>query len=145
LVCGAYNSDRIPFGRAADVEATPVPLDDCIVALASVIGGALVIGWLWLRTESIWMVALAHRALNNWGQYAFKFMDDGGAGGQPRDMLVLAAGGLALVAVGSLPLAIGRASERALGTARAAPGGSRGLIRHSSAQVCVAENTREED
>src|SRR6478736_583893 len=32
----------------------------------------LIIGWLWLRTKSIWIVALTHGALNNWGQYAFK-------------------------------------------------------------------------
>jgi membrane protease YdiL (CAAX protease family) len=36
----------------------------------------LIIGWLWLRTESIWLVAIAHGALNNWGQYAFKYMKD---------------------------------------------------------------------
>jgi membrane protease YdiL (CAAX protease family) len=35
----------------------------------------LVIGWLWLRTESIWIVSLAHGALNNWGQYALKYME----------------------------------------------------------------------
>jgi membrane protease YdiL (CAAX protease family) len=32
----------------------------------------LIIGWLFVRTESIWIAALAHGALNNWGQYAFK-------------------------------------------------------------------------
>jgi CAAX protease family protein len=32
----------------------------------------LIIGWLWLRTESIWIAAIAHGALNNWGQYAFQ-------------------------------------------------------------------------
>jgi hypothetical protein len=48
------------------------------------------------------MVALAHGALNNWGQYAFKFM----AGpGQLQDGAVLAAGGLALLAVGTVLLA----------------------------------------
>jgi hypothetical protein len=48
------------------------------------------------------MVALAHGALNNWGQYAFKFM----AGpGQLHEGTVLAAGGLALLAVGSVLLA----------------------------------------
>jgi len=66
------------------------------------IGAGLVIGWLWIRTESLWMVALAHGALNNWGQYAFKFMGDEGSGGEPRDMLVLAAGGLAVLGVGIL-------------------------------------------
>jgi membrane protease YdiL (CAAX protease family) len=29
----------------------------------------LIPGWLWLRTESIWLVAIAHGALNNRGQY----------------------------------------------------------------------------
>jgi membrane protease YdiL (CAAX protease family) len=68
------------------------------------IGAGLIIGWLWLQTESIWLAALAHGALNNWGQYAFKFMDDAGPGGEARDMLVLAAGGLALIGVGALLL-----------------------------------------
>lgn len=38
------------------------------------------IGRLWVRTESLWIAALTHGALNNWGQYAFKFMDDEGTG-----------------------------------------------------------------
>jgi len=74
------------------------------------IGAGLVIGWLWVRTESIWMVGLAHGALNNWGQYAFKFMQDEGPGGQPRDMVILGAGGLAVIAVGSLLVARGLSS-----------------------------------
>ena len=36
----------------------------------------LIIGWLFVRTESIWIAALAHGALNNWGQYAFKYMKE---------------------------------------------------------------------
>ena len=36
----------------------------------------LIIGWLWLRTESIWIVSLAHGSLNALGQYAFKYMKD---------------------------------------------------------------------
>lgn len=36
----------------------------------------LVLGWLWVRTESIWIVAIAHGSLNNWGQYAFKYVND---------------------------------------------------------------------
>lgn len=74
------------------------------------IGAGLVIGWLWVRTQSIWIVALAHGALNNWGQYAFKLMEDGGPGGQPRDMMILGAGGLAVLAVGSLLVARGLSS-----------------------------------
>ena len=41
-----------------------------ILALTTPLGifaAGLVIGWLWVRTESIWIVALAHGALNNWG------------------------------------------------------------------------------
>ena len=76
-----------------------------------IIGEGLVIGWLWVRTESIWIVALAHGALNNWGQYAFKFMQDGGPGGQPLDMVILGAGGLAVLAIGSLMVARGLSSD----------------------------------
>lgn len=38
------------------------------------IGLGIVLGWLWLRTRSIWMVTLAHASMNNWGQYAYKYM-----------------------------------------------------------------------
>ena len=62
----------------------------------------LIIGWLWLRTESIWLAAIAHGAMNNWGQYAFKYMNDSGAPG--TDVAVLAAGSAALLVVGALLL-----------------------------------------
>lgn len=41
-----------------------------------IIGAGIVISWFWLRTKSIWIVSIAHGALNNWGQYAFKYMQD---------------------------------------------------------------------
>jgi len=41
-----------------------------------IFGAGLVISWLWIKTKSIWIVSFAHGALNNWGQYAFKFMQD---------------------------------------------------------------------
>jgi membrane protease YdiL (CAAX protease family) len=41
-----------------------------------IFGAGLVISWLWARTKSIWIVSFAHGALNNWGQYAFKYMQD---------------------------------------------------------------------
>lgn len=62
------------------------------------LSAGLILGWLWLRTESIWLVAIAHGALNNWGQYAFKYMEDSGM--PDRDLAVLSAGSLALFAVG---------------------------------------------
>jgi hypothetical protein len=44
-----------------------------------IFAAGLVIDWLWLKTESIRIVSLAHGALNNWGQYAFKYMQFGKA------------------------------------------------------------------
>jgi len=78
-----------PHGVSAGWTALVVPL--------GIFGSGLVIGWLWLRTESLWIAASAHGALNNWGQYAFKFVS---GEGQP-DGLVLASGGLALIALGT--------------------------------------------
>jgi membrane protease YdiL (CAAX protease family) len=66
----------------------------------AIFGPGLVIGWLWLRTRSIWIVSLAHGALNNWGQYAFKYMQDTDA----DETIVLIAGGAALAVVGGLLL-----------------------------------------
>jgi membrane protease YdiL (CAAX protease family) len=54
----------------------------------------LILGWLWLRTESIWLVSIAHGALNNWGQYAFEYMKDSGNVG--KDALALGGGFLAV-------------------------------------------------
>jgi membrane protease YdiL (CAAX protease family) len=66
-----------------------------------VIAIGLVIGWLWVRTESIWIVALAHGAFNNWGQYAFKYMREFTT---PDPAAVLSAGFVGLYGVGILLL-----------------------------------------
>lgn len=82
------------------------------VALGVPIGtvaAGLVIGWLWIRTESIWIVAIAHGALNNWGQYAFKYMDDFTT---PDQRVVLAVGYLALYCLGAILLTFGLPSSR---------------------------------
>ena len=63
-------------------------------------GAGLVIGWLWLKTESIWIVSLAHGSLNNWGQYAFKYMQLV----QAPDLIVGSAGALAVLALGAFLL-----------------------------------------
>jgi hypothetical protein len=70
-------------------------------------GAGLVIGWFWMRTRSIWIVSLAHGALNDWGQYAFKFMKDVpisvlGTLYRSYDTIVLASRSLALVVLGVL-------------------------------------------
>lgn len=62
----------------------------------------LILGWMWLRTESIWLVAIAHGAANNWGQYAFKYLKDSGT--PNRDMTILLAGSAALLLVGTVLL-----------------------------------------
>jgi membrane protease YdiL (CAAX protease family) len=78
----------------------------------------LIIGWLWLRTESIWLVTIAHGALNNWGQYAFKYMKDSVTPeAVASDLAVLRAGSLALLVVGVLLLwrGVGSAATRRRG------------------------------
>jgi membrane protease YdiL (CAAX protease family) len=65
-----------------------------------IFAAGLVIGWLWLRTESIWIVSIAHGALNNWGQYALKYMRFNDA----PDSVVGASGFIAVLAVGALLL-----------------------------------------
>jgi len=60
----------------------------------------LILGWLWVRTGSIWLAAVAHGSLNNWGQYAFKYMKESGT--PDRDLAVLGAGFLALFVVGAV-------------------------------------------
>lgn len=47
-----------------------------LISPFGIFGAGLVISWLWVRTKSIWIVSIAHGALNNWGQYAFKYMQD---------------------------------------------------------------------
>ncbi|TDI89033.1 MAG: CPBP family intramembrane metalloprotease [Caldithrix sp.] len=69
---------HIPFvlGGIHHIEGTPM-LALLLLNPLGHIGAGNVIGWLWIRTRSIWLVTLAHGALNNWGQYAFKYMADG--------------------------------------------------------------------
>jgi membrane protease YdiL (CAAX protease family) len=67
-----------------------------------IIVSGLIIGWLWLRTESIWLVAIAHGALNSWGQYALKYMRDFSS--LETDAAAGRAGSLALFIVGALLL-----------------------------------------
>jgi CAAX protease family protein len=93
---------HVPYALAGILHLDGVPLEwTVLVAPVGIFGSGLIIGWLWLRTKSIWIAAAAHGALNDWGQYAFKFVS---GEGQPSDALVLASGGLALIAVGAILL-----------------------------------------
>ena len=69
-----------------------------------VIAAGLVIGWLWVRTESIWIVTIAHGSLNGLGQYAFKYMSDFTV---PDQLDVAGAGIAALYLLGGVLLAFG--------------------------------------
>jgi membrane protease YdiL (CAAX protease family) len=51
-----------------------------------IFGAGLVISWFWIKTKSIFIVSVAHGALNNWGQYAFKYMQDSVTGLQSHEI-----------------------------------------------------------
>ena len=84
------------------------PVRLALLAPFGIMTTGLIIGWLWLRTKNVWLVAIAHGALNNWGQDAFKYMKDAvGPNLQEqvaRDLQVLNAGSLALLVLGILLL-----------------------------------------
>jgi membrane protease YdiL (CAAX protease family) len=93
---------HVPYGLAGIQRLDGVPTGwTALVLPLGIFGSGLVIGWLWLRTNSLWIAASAHGSLNNWGQYAFKFVS---GEGQPIDSLVLASGSLALIALGAILL-----------------------------------------
>ena len=66
------------------------------------VGAGIVLGWLWIESQSIWIVTLAHGALNNWGQYAFKFMKEASedAPGVHENVVLLTAVNLTLLVLG---------------------------------------------
>lgn len=93
---------HVPYALAGIQHLDGVPPGcTALIVPVGIFGSGLVIGWLWLRTKSIWMAGIAHGALNNWGQFAFKFVS---GDGQRSDGLVLVSGGLALTAVGAILL-----------------------------------------
>jgi membrane protease YdiL (CAAX protease family) len=84
------------------------PVQLALSVPVGVVAAGLIIGWLWVRTKSIWVVALAHGALNNWGQYAFKYMRDFTV---PDPGAVVGSGFLGLFALGVVLLLFGMPSE----------------------------------
>jgi membrane protease YdiL (CAAX protease family) len=78
------------------------PLNLVFTLPLGTVAAGLILGWIWLRTESIWLVSIAHGGLNNWGQYAFKYMKESTA--PQTDLIVLAGGSLAMLVVGALLL-----------------------------------------
>jgi membrane protease YdiL (CAAX protease family) len=103
---------HVPFGLSGIQHIDGVsPARVAILIPFGTVAAGLVIGWLWVRTESIWIAAVAHGALNNWGQYAFKFMDDFTV---PDQTVVLAAGFVALYGLGTVLLAFAISSARTM-------------------------------
>jgi membrane protease YdiL (CAAX protease family) len=89
---------HIPFelsGVQHVENVTPFALG--LIEPIGVFGAGLFLAFLWFKTESIALVSLAHGALNNWGQYAFKFMKTSGE----RDFILLALAAVALLAAGA--------------------------------------------
>lgn len=78
--------------RVENVAPVMLALVQCLGHL----GAGMFLAWLFVRTRSIWIVSLAHGALNNWGQYAFKFMRSSGE----HDAVLLSLVSAALLVVG---------------------------------------------
>lgn len=93
---------HVPYALSGIQHLDGVPVGWTALAVPpGIFGSGLIIGWLWLRSESLWIAAIAHGALNNWGQYVFKFV---AGAGQSSDLLVLGSGSLALILTGTLLL-----------------------------------------
>jgi membrane protease YdiL (CAAX protease family) len=99
---------HIPFVLSGVTHLANVPVSKAVFILPlGDFGAGLVIGWFWMRTQNVWLVSIAHGALNNWGQYAFKFMQDQTPSAAmhalgPFESIVLAGGCLSLVVLGVL-------------------------------------------
>ena len=95
---------HMPFGLSGIQHIDGVsPVALALTLPFGIFAAGLVIGWLWLRTESIWIVSLAHGALNNWGQYALKYMQFVRA----PDWVVGGAGAIAVLILGTMLLTRG--------------------------------------
>lgn len=73
------------------------PVTLAVVQVCGQLGAGMFLAWLFMRTRSIWAVTLAHGTLNNWGQYAFKYMRSGGE----HDAALLSLVSAALLAMGA--------------------------------------------
>ncbi len=108
LICALWH---IPFAVSGVQHVEKVsPLALGIVSRVGQFGAGLFLAFLWLKTDSILLLSLAHGALNNWGQYAFKFMSTSGE----SDLALFALVNVALLAVGAGALA--RTPHKALST-----------------------------
>jgi len=74
IICALWH---VPYLLAGIHYIPNAPLLPVIVLYTlGQMGVAIILGWLWVNTKSIIIVSLAHGSLNNWGQYAFKYLQD---------------------------------------------------------------------
>ncbi|MCW5912842.1 MAG: CPBP family intramembrane metalloprotease [Cyclobacteriaceae bacterium] len=74
IIWGAWH---IPFDISGIHYIEGIPTHQMVVMnLLGYIGAGVFIGWLWVKSQSIWIICLTHASLNNWGQYAFKYIED---------------------------------------------------------------------
>jgi membrane protease YdiL (CAAX protease family) len=101
---------HVPFEFSGILHINGIsPVQLALIMPPGTLAAGLILGWLWVRTESVWLVAVAHGALNDWGQYAFKYMDESAP---PRiEIAVLSGGSLVLLLVGLLLLYLGVAER----------------------------------
>ena len=93
------------FGGIQQIEGVPTGVMLILYPLG-LVGAGIVLGWLWISSRSIWIVTLAHGALNNWGQFAFKYMEDSPPKetGVHSNVVLLAAVNFALLVLGLIIL-----------------------------------------
>jgi membrane protease YdiL (CAAX protease family) len=89
------------FGGIQQIEGVPTGVMLMLYPLG-LVGAGNVLGWLWVNSHSIWIVTLAHGVLNNWGQFAFKYMEDSPPKeiGIHDNVVLLTAVNVALLALG---------------------------------------------
>jgi uncharacterized protein len=101
---------HMPFGVSGIQHIEGMrPIDVALGVPFGVVASALVIGWLWARTESIWLVSIAHGAFNNWGQYSFKYMTEFAS---PDPLTVASRAMVGLYAVGIVLLVFGMPQKK---------------------------------
>jgi membrane protease YdiL (CAAX protease family) len=67
---------HLPYSISGLHHIAEVPLYALLVIMpVGHLGLGLFLGWLYQRTSSIWLAAIAHGAANNWGQFAFRLME----------------------------------------------------------------------
>jgi membrane protease YdiL (CAAX protease family) len=76
LTAAIWAAWHLPYSISGLHHIAEVPLYALLVIMpVGHLGLGLFLGWLYQRTGSIWLAAIAHGAANNWGQFAFRFME----------------------------------------------------------------------